>query len=135
MEELGVVPADDVMSLPHGTRATVAGFLETLQRPPTKSGAVVHFLLIEDESGILQATIFADVYKRYGHILHQGGAYLLDGVVEHDPRRGSSYVVSAIRSLGDVLDGRQATALGAPEAAPAGSGAFVRAKRRGRRAG
>lgn len=135
LERLGVVPANDVTSLPHGTRAKVAGFLETLQRPPTKSGAVVHFLLIEDESGVLQATIFADVYKRHGHILHESGAYLLDGLVEHDPRRGSSYVVSAMRGLDDVLDSRRATAPGAPEAAPAGSGAFVRAKRRGRRAG
>jgi error-prone DNA polymerase len=135
LESLGAAPADDVYRLPHRTRARVAGFLECLQRPPTRSGAVVHFLLVEDESGVLQATIFEDVYKKYGHVLHESGAYLLDGVVEHDPRRGSSYLVSTIRSLGDVLDSRRATVPGTPEAAPAGSGAFVRAKRRGRRAG
>jgi DNA polymerase III alpha subunit len=123
----------DVASLPHRARARVAGLLETLQRPPTKSGAVVHFLLIEDESGVLQATIFSDTYKRHGHVLHQSGAYLLDGTVEHDRRRGSSYVVGAIRSLDDALDGAAMAA--APEVATAGSGAFLQAKRRGGRAG
>lgn len=131
LNRLGAVSAADVTSLPHHARARVAGLLETLQRPPTRSGAVVHFLLLEDESGVLQATIFSDTYKRHGHVLHQTGAYLLDGVVEHDRRRGSSYLVSAIRSLDDVLDGARAV----PEVAAAGSGAFARAKRRGRRAG
>lgn len=135
LNSLEAVPAADVTSLPHRARATVAGFLETLQRPPTKSDAVIHFLLIEDESGVLQATIFENVYKKYGHVLHESGAYLLDGVVEHDPRRGLSYVVSAIRGLDEVLESMQATAPDTPEVAFAGSGAFVRAKRRGRRAG
>ncbi|MDQ3360096.1 MAG: DNA polymerase III subunit alpha [Actinomycetota bacterium] len=133
LARLGAAPAADVASLPHRARARVAGLLETLQRPPTKSGAVVHFLLIEDESGVLQATIFSDTYKRHGHVLHQSGAYLLDGTVEHDRRRGSSYVVGAIRSLDDALDGAAMAA--APEVATAGSGAFLQAKRRGGRAG
>lgn len=45
LERLGAVLAAGVTALPHRTRARVAGLLETLQRPPTKSGAVVHFLL------------------------------------------------------------------------------------------
>lgn len=133
LRKAGATPAADVAALPHRKRVKVAGLLETLQRPPTKSGAIVHFLLLEDESGVLQATIFEDVYRRYGHVLHQSGAYLLDGVVEHDRRREVSFLVSAIRNPDDVLDGERASA--SPEVGAAGSGAFIRARRRGRRAG
>ena len=52
----------------------IVGAEITLQRPPTKSGVPVYFLLIEDEEGFLQATIFKRVYERYGHILHRSGA-------------------------------------------------------------
>jgi len=50
---------------------------ESLQRPPTKSGRPVYFLLIEDEYGLLQCTIFESAYRRHGHMLHHAGAFLV----------------------------------------------------------
>jgi error-prone DNA polymerase len=63
----------------------------------------VYFLLIEDEAGLLQATIFEGVYERYGHVLHQKGAFLLEGKVEQDTRRGFSFLVERIYDLQEVL--------------------------------
>jgi len=65
----------------HGKHLRVAGLLESLQRPPTKSGRPVYFLLIEDERGLLQCTIFSKTYDKYGHVLHHSGAFLLEGQV------------------------------------------------------
>jgi hypothetical protein len=81
---------------------------------------------------LFQATIFEGVYKRDGHVLHQRGAFLLDGRVEQDKRRGFSYLVERVRDLSRVLEavGRMPE----PQATPS-PGAFLRAKRRGRRAG
>jgi error-prone DNA polymerase len=111
------------------------GLLESLQRPPTKSGRPVYFLLVEDEAGLLQATIFEGAYKRYGHILHQSGAFLLQGRVEQDTRRGFSFLVSSVRDLGEALAAAgMEIQVPEPRATPS-SGAFVRAGRRGRRAG
>ena len=91
----------------------------------------MYFLLVEDEAGLLQATIFEGVYKRYGHVLHQRGAFLLEGRVEQDRRRGFSFLVERIIDLQEAL----ANEARVPEPrAVASSGAFVRAKRR-RRAG
>jgi DNA polymerase III alpha subunit len=98
-----VVPGRELRELPHGTRARAAGVLESLQAPPTRSGALVHFLLTEDASGLLQSTIFERPFRRYGHILYQTSAYLLDGRVEQDERRGFSFVVHRIRSLDRAL--------------------------------
>jgi len=133
LEDLGVVSSRRVLEMEHGSRVRVVGMLECLQRPPTKSGRPVYFLLIEDEWGLLQCTIFRSAYARYGHVLHQSGAYLLDGRVEQDRRRGPSFLVDGIRDLGGVLSGSERT-IPAPTAVPS-SGAFVRAGGRGRRAG
>ena len=93
---------------------------ECLQSPPTKSGKSVYFLLIEDSSGLLQATIFSGTYKRHGHHLYRAAAFLLDGRVEQDERRGFSFVVERIADLGAVLVGREAvSAIPVPEARPA----------------
>lgn len=103
LEALGVTPAVRVLDLPHGTRARAAGITEIVQRPPTRSGRPVWFVLIEDESGLLQATVFEDVYRRYGHVLHHEGALLLDGTVQRDARRGFSFLVQGVSGLGGAL--------------------------------
>jgi error-prone DNA polymerase len=103
LKHLGVTPSQEILDLPHGTRTRAAGLLEELQRPPTRSGRPVYFLLIEDEAGLLQATIFEDVYERYGHVLHQKGAFLLEGKVERDYRRGFSFLAERIYDLQEVL--------------------------------
>ena len=99
LRELGVTPAVQMLDLPHGTRARAVGLIEVLQRPPTKSGRPVWFPLIEDESGLLQATMFESAYRRYGHVLHHESAYLMEGRVEQDRRREFSYLVEKIMPL------------------------------------
>ncbi|MCA1739107.1 MAG: DNA polymerase III subunit alpha [Actinobacteria bacterium] len=129
--DLGAVPSSRMLSLPHGTSVRAAGLLESLQRPPTKSGRPVYFLLVEDEWGLLQATIFRPVYERYGELLHHEGSFLLEGVVEQDVDRGFSFLVRRIESLRAVLaDAR----VPAPKATSS-SGAFLRAGGRSRRSG
>jgi error-prone DNA polymerase len=127
--KLGITQSEALKGLPHGTRARAAGLLECLQCPPTKSGKPVWFLLIEDEQGLLQATIFRSVYQRCGDVLHQRGAFLLEGRVENTPEKGFSFLVESIRDLREALAGARVLA---PRAVPA-SGAFLRAGRRGRR--
>jgi error-prone DNA polymerase len=127
----GVTTSEGMRELPHRTRARVAGLLECLQCPPTKSGNPVWFLLIEDEQGLLQATIFRGVYERYGDLLHHRGAFLLEGRVENTPGKGFSFLVEGVKDLREVLVGARVPA---PKAVSA-SGAFLRAGRRGRTAG
>jgi error-prone DNA polymerase len=127
LEDLGVTPSEEVKELPHGSRVRAAGLFECLQCPPTKSGRPVWFLLIEDEHGLLQATIFRTAYERFGYLLHHRGTFLLEGRVEQDRRKGFSFVVERVGDLREALTE-------VPRALP-GSGAFPWAKRRGRRAG
>jgi error-prone DNA polymerase len=131
LEDLGVVSSEDVKGLPHGTRARAAGLLECLQCPPTKSGRPVWFLLVEDEWGLLQATIFRNVYERYGDLLHHRGTFLLEGRAENTSQKGFSFLVQSIRDLREVLSGARMPTSRAVTA----SDTFLRTGRRGRRAG
>ena len=131
LEELGVVPSEEIREFPHGTRARAAGLIECLQSPPTKSGHRIYFLLIEDEWGLLQATIFRSVYERCGDVLHHEGAFLIEGRVEQTIEKGFAFLVHRIESLRDILlDAR----VPVPRVASS-PGAFLRAGRRSRKAG
>jgi error-prone DNA polymerase len=87
--------------------------------------------VIEDEHGLLQTTIFRSVYERCGEILHREGAFLLEGTVEHTDDRGFAFVVGHVRSLRCALAG---VSIPTPRVTPS-PGAFLRAGKRGRRAG
>jgi error-prone DNA polymerase len=131
LRELGVVSSEEIRGLPHGTRARAAGLIECLQSPPTKSGHRVYFLLIEDESGLLQATLFRSAYQRCGEVLHREGAFLLEGRVEQTVARGFAFLVDRAGSLQEVLAG---ATVPTPRVTSS-PGAFLRAGRRGRKAG
>lgn len=87
------------------------------------------FLLVEDERGLLQATIFRGAYERYGDLLHHRGALLLEGRVEQDRRRGFSFLVERVADLAEVLAGTRA------QFSKAASGTLPWARSRGRMAG
>ncbi len=130
LTKMGVSFSRELFEMPSGSRVLVAGLLETLQAPPTRSGALVHFLLTEDESGLLQSTIFEGCYRRCGHVLYETNAYLLEGKVEQDKRRGFSFVVSRIKDFAGTLAAHPA----ASAEGHADSGGEMRSGRR-RRAG
>lgn len=117
LRDLGVKPASELRKLEGGTRARAAGIMESLQRPPAKPGnRPVNFLLVEDETGLLQCILFAEAFSRCGHLIYRAGAFLLEGTIEQDRRRGFSFVVDRIADLGEVLS-RQSTRTNDPQKA------------------
>lgn len=122
LEDLGVVPSNRMLELPHGARTRAAGMFEILQCPPTRSGTPVWFLLLEDEFGLLQLTIFEAVYERYGHVVHREAALLVEGRVEQDARRGFSFLVERITGLRQVLSAHHSESSVARPGSPAAPG-------------
>lgn len=83
------VTSSDVKNLAEGTRVRTAGYVIRPHRPPTRSGRVVVFLTLEDEFGLLDVTIFENIYQLYGEKLFQHPLLIIEGVVA---RRGGNEV-------------------------------------------
>ena len=62
MNQLGVVPANRVLSIPNGRLVRIAGCVICRQRPGTASGLI--FLSLEDETGITNVIVRPELYER-----------------------------------------------------------------------
>lgn len=84
----------DLPGLPEGTRVKVAGILFRPHRPPTRSGRITVFMSLEDEYGLIDITVFEDVYQRYGDLIFspQTSPLVVEGVLQ---RRGNAVGVVA----------------------------------------
>jgi error-prone DNA polymerase len=63
----GGLTAAEASRLQPGTRAFVVGNPIRLRFPPTRSGRRVLFFDLEDETGLLNITVFEETYQRDGH--------------------------------------------------------------------
>ncbi|HLN65156.1 MAG TPA: error-prone DNA polymerase, partial [Symbiobacteriaceae bacterium] len=69
LRKQGYLTAAQAKQMERGTLVKVAGVCVRPHRPPTKSGKVVVFTSLEDETGLVDLVIFEDVYQRYGHLI------------------------------------------------------------------
>jgi DNA polymerase-3 subunit alpha/error-prone DNA polymerase len=67
-----------------GRPVRCAVWLLTGKLVSTRTGEAMEFLTFEDETGLVEATFFPQVYRRHAHLLQSGRAYILSGVVEQD---------------------------------------------------
>lgn len=94
LKERGYLSSREVADLPEGTRVKVAGLAVRPHRPPTRSGRIVVFLSLEDEFGLVDVTVFENVYRRYGvHIFGEAVPPLAAGGIVQ--RRGRAVSVTA----------------------------------------
>ncbi len=76
----GLLSAAEVAALPDGAPVTTAGLVLVRQRPGTAKGVV--FLTLEDETGIVNAVVWADVMKTYRPVLMQSRLLLVRGKLQ-----------------------------------------------------
>ncbi len=76
-----IVPACD-MAHHIGRSITMMGVLITEKVVHTKQGDPMEFVSFEDLSGLYDATIFPDMYRRTCHLLGTNRAYIIEGRVE-----------------------------------------------------
>jgi error-prone DNA polymerase len=96
----GFLASDAVRRLPRGTRVRVAGLPVRPHRPPTRSGRVIVFLSLEDERGLIDVTVFDELYQRRGAVIFADPAPPLEvrGRVERRGR-GVSIVADDVAEL------------------------------------
>lgn len=60
------------------------GWLITGKVIGTKKGTPMEFLSVEDETGMVECTLFAKEYEQYCHLLYKKGPLLLEGYMEEE---------------------------------------------------
>ncbi|HEY3267061.1 MAG TPA: DNA polymerase III subunit alpha [Armatimonadota bacterium] len=85
-----------------GGRVVVAGWRTRAHTPPIRSGKTIVFFTLEDETDILDITVFPDVYDIYGRTVFAERMVVVCGYANY--RDGAFGVVAeSIRPLRDVL--------------------------------
>jgi error-prone DNA polymerase len=81
LDAMGVVPADQLLSVPDGTRVLVAGAVTHRQRPATAQG--VTFINLEDETGMVNILCSPGVWNRQRKLAQTASAMVIRGVVQN----------------------------------------------------
>ncbi|POB09546.1 DNA polymerase III subunit alpha [Sulfobacillus sp. hq2] len=69
LTQQGFVPINALDHLPAGRFVRCVGLLIRPHRPPTRSGKIVVFFSLLDETGVLEARLGPDGYQKFGHLL------------------------------------------------------------------
>jgi DNA polymerase-3 subunit alpha len=75
-----------------GQRVRVAGMRQTWRRSAMARGGYIYFMALEDLEGILDVTIFSEVYRLNHTAFSTSGPYILEGIVELDRERGEPFI-------------------------------------------
>ncbi|MEL6963583.1 MAG: OB-fold nucleic acid binding domain-containing protein, partial [Pseudomonadota bacterium] len=76
----GILMTQDLARLRHNARVATAGVVLVRQRPGTAKGVV--FITIEDETGIANCVVWADVMERYRQILMGSRLLFIQGCLQ-----------------------------------------------------
>lgn len=69
LKRTGYATVHELKNMPIGKMGRMVGYLIRPHRPPTRSGRLVVFFSLLDETGILEARLSTDLYQKFGHWL------------------------------------------------------------------
>ncbi len=96
LEPYGVITTAALMDQRDGKRVRVAGVVLCRMRPPTKSGAVVVFITLEDETGLVDAVIFPKVYDTWGKAAFASDLLVIEGRVQRQGARAITLIAERV---------------------------------------
>jgi error-prone DNA polymerase len=91
----GVLTAAELRETPDGARVSVAGLVVARQRPATAGGIV--FLLLEDETGMVNCIVRPEVYDRHRAVVRADPLVLAHGRLERRERNMNVLLTSLER--------------------------------------
>jgi error-prone DNA polymerase len=98
LKQKGVLTNTEIKSILDIKRELrAAGWVIRPHTPPTKSGKTVVFFSLEDETGLLNVTVFPDIYEKFGHLIFANPLLIIKG--NKDKRGANSLIASSIQIL------------------------------------
>ena len=99
LDAAGFHTAAQLRRLEHGTAIRVAGMNVMINTPPTRSGRRMMFVTIEDETGLIDLTVFEDLQARSAKAIMTSQILAVEGVLQREGRLGRSITVTVHRVL------------------------------------
>ncbi|MGO1941135.1 MAG: DNA polymerase III subunit alpha [Yaniella sp.] len=96
LDALGATTADQLLKLRNHTRVLVAGVRVATQTPPMRSGDRVVFISVDDGTGVVDASFFAQAQHATGDMLFSTRLMLIEGTTRRTGTRGIT--LQAIRA-------------------------------------
>lgn len=83
-----------------GKLVTIVGWLITYKKKRTAQGELMKFITLEDQTGLVEVTVFPKVYHRCGMVFQDQGPFIVKGIVE---QKEGCFTVNAlwVRSIKD----------------------------------
>ncbi len=85
-----ILPARILTKMPNGSQAATGGSVICRQRPGTAGGVV--FITLEDETGLSNAIVYADVFETYRLVITTEPFLLIRGRIQRDPE-GTTHLI------------------------------------------
>lgn len=99
LKQYGFITSKELNKINTGKKVKFAGLVIRPHRPPTRSGKIVVFLTLEDEYGLLDVTVFENIYQRYGQKLFQNPLLIIEGEVSSRGNKEVSIIAHSIQPL------------------------------------
>ena len=94
--------ASELRKFPPARFVRVAGLLVMLHTPPTRSGKRIMFVTIEDETGLIDLTIFPDVQRHWAKEILRSEILAIEGVLKKEGVANRSISIICRRILDDL---------------------------------
>jgi error-prone DNA polymerase len=100
----GTLSAAQLRETPDGARVSTAGLVVARQRPATAGGIV--FLLLEDETGMINCIVRPEVYERHRAVVRADPLVMVHGRLERR-ERNMNVLVTALERIDPPADGAE----------------------------
>lgn len=102
LQALGVTFADEILRRRSRSEVLIAGVKVATQTPPLRSGRPVIFVTVDDGTGAVDATFFADTHASCGPVIAQSWQLIIRGELRRTGLQGVSVRAGACWDLAQV---------------------------------
>jgi DNA polymerase-3 subunit alpha len=106
LAELNVMRSSELAALSTGSRTRVGGMLSGVQVRTTKKGSRFGLMRLEDEESGVKCVVWPEAFSKFGHLITEEAAVLVDGKVEVTDDGGVTLIADELAALGDILQKR-----------------------------
>ena len=82
----------------------IAGIVEAIKMKTTRSGSMMAYVTVEDDTGSMELLTFSSILGQYGSMLYENAAVILNGRISVRDEKPPQLVVNRVTPIGDMQD-------------------------------